>query len=172
MRAASCIALREDRIVSRLRLVRIIALRIHQNLPRSILLDDLFQYGCLGLIAAVDAYDPGRETTFEAYCRYKIRGAILDGIGRTQPPGAESETELADTRPRQDAQYQLSEILGQLPERQRTVLELRQRGATQLETARQLGISRQAVQRRQARAEYSLRSSSTGKRKYQLQRAA
>ena len=38
--------------------------------------DDLVQAGCLGLIAAVDRWDPGRGACFEAYAVPTIQGAI------------------------------------------------------------------------------------------------
>lgn len=48
---------------------------------------DYLQYGRLGLIEAVDRYDPSRGASFTTYAGYRIRGAILNGI--------ETSTELA-----------------------------------------------------------------------------
>jgi RNA polymerase sigma factor FliA len=45
--------------------------------------DDLTSYGTLGLIAAVDNFDPDRQASLATYARVRIRGAILDGLRRT-----------------------------------------------------------------------------------------
>ena len=54
--------------------------RIHEKLPPSVELDDLISAGVVGLLAAVDNFDPSRNTTLRTYAEYKIRGAILDSI--------------------------------------------------------------------------------------------
>ena len=41
--------------------------------------DDLFELGVLGLIDAVDRFDPAKGE-FEAYAVQKVRGAVLDGL--------------------------------------------------------------------------------------------
>jgi RNA polymerase sigma factor FliA len=71
---------RESLILEHLPQVNWIATRIHEKLPRSIELDDLISAGVVGLLAAVDNFDPGRNTTLRTYAEYKIRGAILDSI--------------------------------------------------------------------------------------------
>ena len=45
--------------------------------------DDLSSAAFLGLIAAVDRFEPGRGVPFEAYARLRIHGAIIDEIRRT-----------------------------------------------------------------------------------------
>ena len=42
--------------------------------------DDLFQYGMLGLIDAIERFDPHRGAKFETFAVYRIKGAILDGL--------------------------------------------------------------------------------------------
>lgn len=42
--------------------------------------EDLVGYGVLGLIEAVERYDPSRGVRFETYAISRIRGAILDGL--------------------------------------------------------------------------------------------
>lgn len=74
---------REERaaqILEHLPQVRLIARRIHQRLPVCVELDDLEQIGAIGLIAAVDRYDPASGVALKTYAEYKIRGAILDGL--------------------------------------------------------------------------------------------
>jgi RNA polymerase sigma factor for flagellar operon FliA len=45
-------------------------------------LDDLISTGILGLIAAVDCFDPSRRVDLTVYAEYKIRGEILDSLRR------------------------------------------------------------------------------------------
>lgn len=42
--------------------------------------EDLVSQGLLGLIAAVDGFDPGRGTQFSTYATVRIRGQILDHL--------------------------------------------------------------------------------------------
>lgn len=48
-------------------------------------LDDLIQYGALGLIEARARYDPDRGTTFRSFAKHRVRGAILDGLRESMP---------------------------------------------------------------------------------------
>ena len=66
---------REKLILQHLPQVRLIARRIQERLPENIGLEDLVSTGVIGLIAAIDNFDPGRQT-FKTYAEYKIRGAI------------------------------------------------------------------------------------------------
>jgi RNA polymerase sigma factor FliA len=71
---------RESLILEHLPQVNWIATRIHEKLPPNIELDDLVSAGVVGLLAAIDNFDPSRNTTLRTYAEYKIRGAILDSI--------------------------------------------------------------------------------------------
>ena len=71
---------REALILEHLPQVNWIATRIHEKLPANVELDDLISAGVVGLLAAVDHFDPSRNTTLRTYAEYKIRGAILDSI--------------------------------------------------------------------------------------------
>ncbi len=71
---------RDGLILDHLPQVNWIATRIHEKLPSSVELDDLISAGIVGLVAAVDNFDPKRKTTLRTYAEYKIRGAILDSI--------------------------------------------------------------------------------------------
>lgn len=62
------------------RLVKYIAGRIAYTLPASVDRDDLISAGIMGLIKAVETFDPSREIMFETYANHKIRGAILDDL--------------------------------------------------------------------------------------------
>jgi RNA polymerase sigma factor for flagellar operon FliA len=71
---------REALILEHLNQVNWIAARIHEKLPPSIELDDLISAGIVGLLAAVDNFDPSHNASLKTYAEYKIRGAILDSI--------------------------------------------------------------------------------------------
>jgi RNA polymerase sigma factor FliA len=73
-------AVREELILEHLPQVRLIARRIHERLPVSVSLDDLISTGVLGLISAIDRYDPSHQVKLKTYAEYKIRGAILDSL--------------------------------------------------------------------------------------------
>src|ERR1019366_8299586 len=53
---------------------------ILEHLPDSISLDDLVSTGVLGLISAIDHFDPVHNVKLKTYAEYKIRGAILDSL--------------------------------------------------------------------------------------------
>jgi RNA polymerase sigma factor for flagellar operon FliA len=71
---------RDTLILEHLTQVNWIAIRIHEKLPAGIELDDLISAGVIGLVAAVDNYDPSHGASLRTYAEYKIRGAILDSI--------------------------------------------------------------------------------------------
>src|SRR6202011_2542290 len=54
--------------------------RIHERLPESVNIDDLISTGTVGLISAIDRFDPGHNVKLRTYAEYKIRGAILDSL--------------------------------------------------------------------------------------------
>jgi len=60
--------------------VRWIAIRIHEKLSGSVSLDDLISAGVIGLINAVDSFDPSFNAKLKTYAEHRIRGAILDSI--------------------------------------------------------------------------------------------
>lgn len=61
-------------------LVKYTAQRMAINLPKSVDVNDLISAGVMGLIKAVEAFDPAREVKFETFGTHKIRGAILDEL--------------------------------------------------------------------------------------------
>jgi len=61
-------------------LVRYIAERLLQTLPKSIELDDLVSAGLFGLMDAIRGFDPERGIKFKTYCTTRIRGSILDQL--------------------------------------------------------------------------------------------
>jgi RNA polymerase sigma factor for flagellar operon FliA len=71
---------RERLILEHLPQVRLIARRIQERLPENVALDDLVSTGVIGLIAAIDHFDPSQNVKLKTYAEYKIRGAILDSL--------------------------------------------------------------------------------------------
>src|ERR671927_1895659 len=69
---------RERLVVAYSPLVKFIAGRMASGLPAHVEEADLISYGLLGLIGAIDRYDPDRDIKFETYAIARIRGAILD----------------------------------------------------------------------------------------------
>ena len=61
-------------------LVKYTAQRIAVNLPKSVELGDLIGSGVMGLIKAVETFDPSLGFKFETFATHKIRGAILDEL--------------------------------------------------------------------------------------------
>jgi RNA polymerase sigma factor FliA len=72
---------RRDRVVlEHLPLVRAIAVRVHENLPVHVDLDDLVHAGILGLFDAASKYNPDKQVVFSSYAKHRIKGAILDSL--------------------------------------------------------------------------------------------
>jgi RNA polymerase sigma factor FliA len=71
---------RERQILEHLPQVRLIARRIQERLPESVSLEDLVSTGVVGLISAIDKFDPRHNVKLKTYAEYKIRGAILDSL--------------------------------------------------------------------------------------------
>jgi RNA polymerase sigma factor for flagellar operon FliA len=46
--------------------------------------DDFISAGIIGLLDALEKYDPAMQTSFKTYAKYRIRGAILDEIRNLQ----------------------------------------------------------------------------------------
>lgn len=73
---------RDALILQHLPQVRRIARRIHNRLPCYVSIDDLVSTGTLGLISAIDHFDPSRNFQLKTYAEHKIKGAILDSLRR------------------------------------------------------------------------------------------
>jgi RNA polymerase sigma factor for flagellar operon FliA len=63
-----------------MRVVKYIAGRMAIHIPPSIEMDDLVGWGILGLIDAVEKYDPHQDVKFSTYASIRVRGAIIDQI--------------------------------------------------------------------------------------------
>lgn len=140
--------------------------------------DDLISIGTIGLIKAVDTFDPARASKFASYASRCIENELRMELRRIRREGTTvslqepleaggGQLTLADTLPddtvmeddcerRADA-VRLRRLMETLPVRERTLLRLRygldgERPATQQQTAERLGISRSYVSRLEKRA--------------------
>jgi RNA polymerase sigma factor FliA len=102
---------REERIRALLPIVRYVARRVHRMVPSSEL-DDLIGDGCVGLVRAVDAFDPSRGVPLQHYARRLIVGAVLNGVRRQDPVPERMRRTL---RLAEKARYALAQELGTLP---------------------------------------------------------
>lgn len=71
---------RQKLLLENLSEVHYVARRIHIRLPRHVPFADLVQEGVVGLIDAVEKFDPAKNVQLRSYARFRIRGAILDSL--------------------------------------------------------------------------------------------
>ena len=146
--------------------------------------DDLASAAFLGLIDAVDRFEPGRGVPFEAYARLRIRGAMIDELRRTSE---RSRTATSEEQPRmmsldgildngrsdmlpvvdgslddgfetEDLRGRVQVALDTLPERQREVLaHYYKDDLTLRQTGAQMGISEARACQLHGRAIVNLR---------------
>ena len=60
--------------------VRFIARKILERLPQHIELDELVSAGMIGLVDAVNKFNPQKNVQFKSYAQFRVRGAILDSL--------------------------------------------------------------------------------------------
>ena len=126
---SACFEDRQRFLLENLTEVRQVARLIHRRLPNHVPYDDLVHSGVLGLLDAVKKFDPSRSTSFRAYARIRIRGAILDSL-RELDWGPRSLRRLA--RRLEHARNELTAELGRAP--------------TEPELANRLGLSFEKLQ--------------------------
>ncbi len=73
-------ARREQLIKEFAHVIRAMAHRLAFRLPAYMDAEDLISVGTIGLMDAMDKYDPTREAKFKTYAEFRIRGAMLDEI--------------------------------------------------------------------------------------------
>jgi len=71
---------RERLVVAYSPLVKFVAGRTGARLPSHVEQSDLISYGMLGLLEAMDRFDPRRQIRFETFAMQRIRGAIIDEL--------------------------------------------------------------------------------------------
>lgn len=72
--------IREELIKRYLYLVKFVAGRVAVGLPSNVEFGDLVSYGILGLLDAIEKFDPEQGNKFETYGVSRIRGAIMDEL--------------------------------------------------------------------------------------------
>src|SRR5436853_5549038 len=72
--------LRDRLILTYARLVKFVAGRLGSGLPAHVEENDLVSYGLLGLIGAIERYEPDRDVKFETYAIARIKGSIIDEL--------------------------------------------------------------------------------------------
>jgi RNA polymerase sigma factor for flagellar operon FliA len=124
---------RRDRVVlEHLPLVKAIAVRVHENLPVHVDLDDLIHAGILGLFDAANKYNPEKQVVFSSYAKHRIKGAILDSLRqldwasrdmRRRHKQVEAATrDLASTLQRAPTEAEIADKLGMGVDRWRTMM--------------------------------------------------
>lgn len=73
-------ASRDKLILQYAPLVKYVVGRLGMRLPSSLETDDLLSYGMVGLIEAVDRFDPSYGVKFETYAILRIKGEIIDSV--------------------------------------------------------------------------------------------
>lgn len=102
---------RDASIRTLLPMVQQIARRVHRMVPMNDL-DDLIGDGCIGLIRAVDAFDPARGVPIALYARRLVLGAVLNSVRRMDPV---TERMRRTIRRANRVRYALAQELGTLP---------------------------------------------------------
>jgi RNA polymerase sigma factor for flagellar operon FliA len=73
-------AIRDRLILTYAPLVKYVAGRLGSGLPAHVDEGDLVSYGLLGLIGAIERFDPDRDIKFETYAIARIKGSIIDEL--------------------------------------------------------------------------------------------
>jgi RNA polymerase sigma factor for flagellar operon FliA len=77
---SSSSAARDELILEHLPQIKYIAQRISIKLPSHVELNDLVSAGIIGLLDAIEKFDPNRGVKFKTYAELRIKGAILDSL--------------------------------------------------------------------------------------------
>lgn len=84
-RSCSCNPVwREEQIFAHLPQVKLLAYRFHKRCPQ-VDLEDLVSEGTIGLIQAIDRFDPAKGLKVKTLAEHRIRGAFLDYLRRLDP---------------------------------------------------------------------------------------
>src|SRR6187399_3287583 len=93
-------------------LVKYVVGRMAVSLPGVLASEDIISYGTVGLIQAVDRYDPSVGVKFETYAIRRIKGSIIDAIRSLQQLSRDASRRTRDL----DRAYDdLVQTLGRIP---------------------------------------------------------
>jgi RNA polymerase sigma factor for flagellar operon FliA len=79
-RSKLSVAERDQLIIQYTPWVRFMALRMAAKLPSHVQAEDLISAGIIGLIDALDKFNPAREVQFKTYAQIRIQGAMKDEL--------------------------------------------------------------------------------------------
>ena len=128
-----------DRLVLRhLPLVRAIAVRVYENLPVHVDLDDLVHAGIMGLIDAATKYSAEKQVSFQGYAKHRIKGAILDSL-------RDADWASRDLRKRHKQLEAITRELTAVMERNPTEAEIAEKMGMDIERWRQVAIELRMV---------------------------
>ena len=119
MSAASKIAARKrdaealGSAVEYLPVVRRVVQRFARRLPSHVDIDDLMGAGVVGLLEAMERFDPARATEFTAYAEFRIKGAVIDDLRRRDLMARDARSEAKQL---EHTLAQLTQTLGRVPE--------------------------------------------------------
>ena len=163
---------------SRLRLIEayqplVFKLAMQLHLPHAVVMD-IIQEGTVGLIEAVERFDPTRRVRFSTFAAYRIRGRMLNALSRRGPELSldqlvsdelvaaalgDLQADLALQRVEDRVlSAQVRAVIADLPEREREILRAYLTGAEPRTVARGLRISLSHFYRLQKQAIARLRS--------------
>ena len=112
-RATGEAGLRNRLVLQYAPLVKYVAGRLRTRMPDSVDPDDLVSDGVLGLMDAIERFEPARGLSFQTFAVPRIRGAIIDGMRSMDFVPRSVRDKL---RAVQRAQVLLEERLGRVPE--------------------------------------------------------
>jgi RNA polymerase sigma factor FliA len=95
--------MRDSLILQYTPLVKYVIGRMAVSLPGLLSHDDLLSYGNIGLIQAVDRFDPSQGVKFETYAIRRIRGSILDSVRSLHPLSRDANRRARDIEHAYDA---------------------------------------------------------------------
>src|SRR6185437_9034322 len=131
-------AARDALVLEHLPLVRAIAVRVYENLPMHVELEDLVHAGILGLFDAATKYDDSKQVLFRGYAKHRIKGAILDSL-------REMDWASRDLRRRHKRLEEVTRELAAAMERQPTEAEIADKMGMDIERWRQVAIELRMV---------------------------
>lgn len=102
-------------------LVKHVAGRTSARTIGSIDQEDLFSWGLLGLLGAIESYDPKYQTRFESYAISKIRWSILDELRKVDPLPRRMRARAQEVERTRDA---LAQRIGRPPTEEEVAHEL------------------------------------------------
>src|SRR5215470_15856452 len=112
---------RDELVVKYAPLVKYVIGRTAISLPAAMDSDDVLSVGAVGLLHAIDRFDPDQGVRFETYALQRIRGAIIDTIRSLSPlsRGAGRRVRLLD-----ETAAALAQTMGRAPTQEELAAEL------------------------------------------------